>query len=251
MYRAIPEVNRICSMADRARKYKQHQEALSKIKNRPKPRSNSVMDKPMRPYSLHGKAQKEELMRINVENKKMYNAILYRSSIINRADFKEHEMDHQHQVSRMTQHPENYGYVPNENKKKETSSKASELPEIDEITTKSQILKPPVPKTVSKKKPEPKAVKPIKPRRPLPKSQMSQFSSKPPTFETETNEVVVTKQEENVIASNHSSKKSSKHASAVASNKTTPKNSQPASQKHSEKNSPRDNAPITEGVAIE
>lgn len=105
MYRAIPEANRICAMADRGRRYRLHQEALQKIKNKPnKNRSKSQMNgKPQRPYSLKGKVQKEEKERINHENQKMVKAIIEQEPTISRSDFIEQEMDHQHQVARMSQ----------------------------------------------------------------------------------------------------------------------------------------------------
>ncbi|OHT06711.1 hypothetical protein TRFO_25172 [Tritrichomonas foetus] len=107
MYRAIPEVNRICAMADRSRRYRLHQEALLKLKAKPgnaNPKAKSALQqtKVVRPYSLRGKAQKEEQERITYENKKIMKAICNLDPTINRAEFYEHEIDHKHQVSRMS-----------------------------------------------------------------------------------------------------------------------------------------------------
>lgn len=132
MFRAIPEVSRICSMQERSRQYKLHLEALQKIKNqnaikRAASAQNKLLNKPLRPVSLHGKAQREEQQRITYENEKMYHAIVYRTSYINRADFFEHERDHEHQVWRMTHNGVgSYGFSdPNAKKKRQDDYKFS------------------------------------------------------------------------------------------------------------------------------
>lgn len=131
MFRAIPEVSRICSMQERSRQYKLHLEALQKIKNqnaikRAASAQANLMKKPLRPVSLHGKAQREEQQRITYENEKMYHAIVYRTSYINRADFLEHERDHEHQVWRMTHKGiGSYGFSdPNAKKKRQDDFKS-------------------------------------------------------------------------------------------------------------------------------
>lgn len=130
MYRAIPEVNRICAMADRGRSYRLHQQALARIKNRPATFKNSdgisnngsipsyagssANDDGKSTYSrstaLLSKAQKEKQLQIYNENQKILKAIEYQSPTICRADLYEHELDHQRQVSRMTGKTEIYGF---------------------------------------------------------------------------------------------------------------------------------------------
>ncbi|KAK8894972.1 hypothetical protein M9Y10_023414 [Tritrichomonas musculus] len=130
MYRAIPEVNRICAMAERGRSYKLHQQALARIKNRPATFKQSdsmnncgaipsyagsttngdAKSNCTRSTSLLSKAQKEKQLQIYNENQKILKAIEYQSPTICRADFFEHELDHERQVSRMTGKPEIYGF---------------------------------------------------------------------------------------------------------------------------------------------
>ena len=109
MYRAIPEVSRICSMQERTRQYKLHLEALQKIKKQsPQKRALSAQAnlglKPLRKGTLRGSSKREEQKRITHENQKMYNAILYRPSYINHYDFITHQKDHEYQMARMAQH---------------------------------------------------------------------------------------------------------------------------------------------------
>ena len=126
MYRAIPEVSRICSMQDRSRKYKIHLDTLNKIKKS----ANRTLyalpglrgDLQFKPRVMRGRAQREKHERINQENKKMVNAIVYRQASINRADLKEHERDHEHQVARMTKRNHPYGFDGASKKQKYHSS---------------------------------------------------------------------------------------------------------------------------------
>ena len=117
-------------MADRGRSYRLHQEALARIKNRPSSYKNSGARSNMgaipsyagssanddgnsnyaRSISLLSKAQKEKQIQIYNENQKILRAIEYQSPTICRADFYEHELDHQRQVSRMTGKQEIYGF---------------------------------------------------------------------------------------------------------------------------------------------
>ena len=129
MYRAIPEVSRICSMQERSRQYKLHLEALQKIKKQnPRQRALSAQSNPYHKTSLRGGSKREEQKRITYENQKMYNAILYRPSYINHYDFIAHERDHEHQVARMTQmRSGTYGFEDLSKTKKKQRSYADEF----------------------------------------------------------------------------------------------------------------------------
>ena len=130
MYRAIPEINRICAIQDRNRRYRIHQETLKKISNTPP--SNQVISKypnqrSHSPSSLARRCPREELYRINQENQKMKNAIANQSSAFNRKDLSELEKDHKRQVARLLQSDYSYGFNNNINKKR-AQSKLSATP---------------------------------------------------------------------------------------------------------------------------
>lgn len=124
MFRAIPEVSRICSMQERSLKYKQHLDALNRIRAKPSDLGPKPLNRTRaRSYNdtLRGKARREELARINYENQKMKHAIVYRPSSINRADFKAHELDHEYQVQRLTGNAYSYGFQPTKHKRYHSS----------------------------------------------------------------------------------------------------------------------------------
>ena len=130
MYRAIPEVNRICSMAERGRQYRLHQEALARIRNRSLSANNARqygLDKPKgvcpRQASILSKAQKDKQHRIYTENQRILKAIEYQSPTICLADFIEHEQEHERQVSRLTGHQEMYGFPISNSKKDKLKQK--------------------------------------------------------------------------------------------------------------------------------
>lgn len=159
MFRAIPEVSHICSMADRGRQYRLHQEALEKIKGRSKSKiavrsKSSICGQPLRPYSLKGKVQKEEQMRIEQENLKMKNALLKCNPTINRKELQVLDKDHQHQVKRMAGfRREVYGF-PTEEKLTNTKRPMRKPSELQ--TTKVEEDEQPQQMTTTKaKKPAP------------------------------------------------------------------------------------------------
>ena len=146
MFRAIPEVSHICAMADRGRQYRLHQEALAKIQGRSKsknvPRAkSSICGQPLRPYSLKGKAQKEEQMRIDHENQKMKNALLQCNPTLTRKELEVLDRDHRHQVKRMAGfRREVYGFPTQEklSNTKRPMRKPSELSKAAETETETQ-----------------------------------------------------------------------------------------------------------------
>ena len=157
MYRAIPEINRICAMQDRSRRYKMHQETLKKIRNTSPSHlsmSNNQHQRSNSPKSYLRKGTHEEAYRINHENQKMKNAIANQSSALNRKDFNELDIDHKKQVARLLQSDYSYGFNNNIHKKR-AQSKLSSTPSFknfestDENYTPNSniapILQPPKP----------------------------------------------------------------------------------------------------------
>ncbi|OHT08173.1 hypothetical protein TRFO_23379 [Tritrichomonas foetus] len=55
---------------------------------------------PQRPFTLQGKVQKEEMLRITRENHKLLNAVQERRPILNRNDWLMHKIDHSYQVAK-------------------------------------------------------------------------------------------------------------------------------------------------------
>lgn len=148
MYRAPPEFNRICIRAARERAYRQHMDALKRVKpsiDTRQPlcpntigknykryeiekqrnlaiRKNNIklvnnLDKiireehypsypPQRPYTLQGKAQKEQMLRISKENEKIIHAVQSSRPILNRMEWQQHHVDHEYQ------HHKNAEYMP-------------------------------------------------------------------------------------------------------------------------------------------
>lgn len=143
MYRAIPEVSKLCSMQSRSRQYKLHLEALNRIRAKSAQPSNAVNRHAKTQSALKAKARREELAKINYENQKMKNAIVYRPSYINRADFKAHELDHEHQVARMTGQIYSYGFDESKKKRSYHSSLNATLEPLpnDELTSKPKPTK--------------------------------------------------------------------------------------------------------------
>lgn len=135
MFRAIPEVNRICAMADRGRRYRLHKEALAKIKSPVKRTQSACQTLPRKP--LGGKARKEEQERITQENKKMLKAIITMSPTVNRAEMKEFELDHQHQVARKV-HVNQYGFVSDKRNSVGKRKKTDPLPSLPDATDKPE-----------------------------------------------------------------------------------------------------------------
>lgn len=133
MFRAIPEVNRICAMADRGRRYRLHKEALAKIKSPQKRSQSACQNVPMKP--LGGKARREEQERITQENKKMLKAIINMSPTVNRAEMKEFELDHQQQVARKV-HVNQYGFVPDKRNSVGKRKRTEPLPSLPDVNEK-------------------------------------------------------------------------------------------------------------------
>lgn len=145
MFRALPEVNRICSKAARDRAYEQHLAALRNMKasvNTRKPQTPQSIGRnykryenekqrcstvlkdnqrlegkmhdiqkqehfprvlPQRPYTLQGQAQKDEMARIDYENKKLLKAIETRKPTLNRTEWTRHRLDHTYQITKMSE----------------------------------------------------------------------------------------------------------------------------------------------------
>lgn len=141
-------------MNDRARQFRLHKEALERIK-KSKSRANTQKTKGMDRKTLHGKYQKEEQDRITRENAKMVRAIKYCSPVIDRVEFYEHELDHEHQVQRMTSKPINYGY---EIEQRKRPHKTFEDVDNEQETT-SPAKKPT--KTSTQKSPQKTSNKPV------------------------------------------------------------------------------------------
>ncbi|EAX87535.1 Splicing factor, putative, partial [Trichomonas vaginalis G3] len=145
MFRALPEVNRICSKAARDRAYEQHLAALRNMKplvNTRKPQTPQSIGRnckryenekqrcstvlkdnqrlegkmhdiqkqehfprvlPQRPYTLQGQYQKDEMARIDYENKKLLKAIETRKPTLNRTEWTRHRLDHTYQITKMSE----------------------------------------------------------------------------------------------------------------------------------------------------
>jgi len=101
MHRAIPEVNKICTMAERTRQYKLHLEALAKIKTKKAEVVNQPSSELPKRVSLRERSFKVESEKIAYENNKMFKAMIYQAPTLSRADFIAHEIEHKHQVNRM------------------------------------------------------------------------------------------------------------------------------------------------------
>lgn len=157
MYRAIPEINRICAIQDRNRRYRIHQETLKKIQNTtpthqviskfPNQRSHS-------PSSFARRCSREELYRINQENQKLKNAIANQSSAFNRKELSELDMDHKRQVARLLQSDYSYGFN-NCASKRRAQSKLSATPSFkkSEIKDENCILNVNLPQIQQPSKP--------------------------------------------------------------------------------------------------
>lgn len=61
---------------------------------------------PQRPYTLQGRAQKDEMMRITRDNHKLLNAVQERKPILNRNDWFLHKLDHEYQTTKMSEYRE-------------------------------------------------------------------------------------------------------------------------------------------------
>jgi hypothetical protein len=59
---------------------------------------------PQRPYTLMGSAQKDEMSRITHENHKLLTAVQERRPILNRNDWLAHRLDHQYQITKMSEY---------------------------------------------------------------------------------------------------------------------------------------------------
>lgn len=130
MYRAIPEINRICAMQDRNRQYRMHQENLKKIRNTSPSHQN--VPRSSSPKSFSRKGSREETYRINQENQKMKNAIANQSSMLNRKEFNKLDMEHKKQVARLLQSDYSYGFN-NSIHKRRTQSKLCSIPSFKSI----------------------------------------------------------------------------------------------------------------------
>jgi hypothetical protein len=110
MYRAIPEASVLCAMADRARSYRLHREALAKIAARP---SKGLLHQPLRERRSPGRAHllREDRARVASENVKMKDALAHCRPTFSRVEFEQHERDHKKQVRRKQAHvKEVYGF---------------------------------------------------------------------------------------------------------------------------------------------
>jgi len=145
MYRAQPEVSKICVRAARERAYKQHIHALKRVhhlidtshpetpvamgknlfkyeldkqRNTEIKRENLrlikkldriyreehfVSSPPSRPYTLQGINQREEMMRITQDNKKLMKAVQSTKPILNRNDWMQHKIEHEYQHHKMSE----------------------------------------------------------------------------------------------------------------------------------------------------
>jgi hypothetical protein len=59
---------------------------------------------PQRPYTLMGQAQKDEMWRITHENHKLLTAVQERRPVLNRNDWLHHRLDHQYQITKMSEY---------------------------------------------------------------------------------------------------------------------------------------------------
>ncbi|OHT11826.1 Splicing factor [Tritrichomonas foetus] len=59
--------------------------------------------KPQRPYTLQGQYQRDEMARITYENHKLLNAVQERKPILNRNEWLKHKIDHQYQITKMSE----------------------------------------------------------------------------------------------------------------------------------------------------
>ena len=59
---------------------------------------------PQRPFTLQGIKQKEEMARINYENRKLLQAVQERKPILNRNDWLMHKIDHDYQVAKNSEY---------------------------------------------------------------------------------------------------------------------------------------------------
>ena len=125
MYRNIPEFNKTCIRASRERAYQKHMDALRNIKStipnsgfvssKPKKtrvsraeRSINYTDSPeneqstshARPYTLHGKLQKDEVRRINYENFKVLRTVQGNQPGYNRNTWMLQKIDSDYQVAK-------------------------------------------------------------------------------------------------------------------------------------------------------
>lgn len=118
MYRALPEINRICAIQDRNRRYKMHQQALHKINRAPNSRQS-----PSKPAFQKSMSQK------TIESPYLAKTPDYQHRIQKQASFhtktKQHDSDinHQKQVAQLLQC--DYGYQFNNWKRKQSQSKLS------------------------------------------------------------------------------------------------------------------------------
>ncbi|OHT04307.1 hypothetical protein TRFO_28183 [Tritrichomonas foetus] len=149
MYRAIPEINRICAMQDRDRRYRLHKEALKKIRQTSTPRnqspakSKSSLERTNSQKSLCKKVSRDESLKIAYENQKMMNTINKLEPTINRNELFEHELNHKKQVARLTQNDYSYGFVnkpSTPNKRVKAQSKLSATPSFRNIDSCSENL---------------------------------------------------------------------------------------------------------------
>jgi hypothetical protein len=110
MYRALPESNTLCAMADRARSYKLHTEALARIAARP---SQWVLHQPLRARRsfVRTRAQRDDRARLASENIKIKDAVTHCRPTLSRVEFAQHERDHEKQLKRKQAHvKEVYGF---------------------------------------------------------------------------------------------------------------------------------------------
>jgi hypothetical protein len=56
-----------------------------------------------RPYTLMGRWQKEQMMRITHENRKLLSAVQERKPTIDRNDWRAHRLDHEYQITKMSE----------------------------------------------------------------------------------------------------------------------------------------------------
>ena len=134
MYRNIPEFNKTCIRASRERAYQKHMDALKRIQSnipnhgpipsKPQKSANgkrkmkdSQIDAPyyestmmtsrtegssshIRPYTLHGKVQKEEVKRIRYENSRILRAVQSTQAEFSRNTWMLQKIDSDYQVAK-------------------------------------------------------------------------------------------------------------------------------------------------------